>query len=220
MEARRYRVDILIRRAVGRVIEMLGNEALLHLDLREVAEPKLTQECTLYALRLLVLHFAEGRRNHGIKGMSALRRLEEMSLVDDERTGFLLHDELDKLFVSARKAIGPTTIFDLRAMPHLSKLKFRSGTLQQALWLLSTDLDGSRLDYGTIGVNVLGSVSEYLLSGRGHVLTEPTIEVHEKGMKLDDEAVTYFVPAGRLEEFDEDEVVRDSKGRPVIYGAG
>jgi hypothetical protein len=107
-------------------------------------------------------------------------------------------------------------LFDPRRTPMLNGVKFSNHVLRQVLELMSLSQAGKgkrrgRISYAQLGVNQLGEVYEGLLSLSAFFAEEDLYEVKpvkEPAVRSELE-VGYFVPKGRLDEFEPDELVSD-----------
>ena len=125
-------------------------------------------------------------------------------------------------------------LFDDDRFEILKGVKFRNHVLQEALQLLSLSAEKrrkarGRISYAQLGINQLGAVYEGLLSYTGFFATEDLYEVAaERDCKqlsgkpaAEREALkTYFVPASRIGDYKEGEIVRDENGEKVVHKKG
>jgi hypothetical protein len=125
-------------------------------------------------------------------------------------------------------------LFDDERLDILRGVQFRNFVLQEVLQLLS--LSGQkrgksrgRISYAQLGINQLGAVYEGLLSYTGFFANEDLYEVAaEKDCKklsgkpaAERESLkTFFVPASRIGDFKETEIVRDEDDRKVVHRKG
>ena len=115
-------------------------------------------------------------------------------------------------------------LFAQESTPLLSKARLRDSVLQKVIRLMSLTRPAKgrkrrgRISYGQLGVNQLGEVYEALLSYRGFFTSERMYEVRKAGEQKDELDVAWFVPAGEIDEYTEDERVyrRDDQGRKVL----
>ncbi len=115
-------------------------------------------------------------------------------------------------------------LFAQESTPLLSKAQLRDSVLQKVIRLMSLTRPAKgrkrrgRISYGQLGVNQLGEVYEALLSYRGFFTSERMYEVRKAGEQKDELDVAWFVPAGEIDEYTEDERVyrRDDQGRKVL----
>ncbi|MEQ1506272.1 MAG: hypothetical protein ABMB14_28835, partial [Myxococcota bacterium] len=116
-------------------------------------------------------------------------------------------------------------LFDEERTPIFQKVKLRNRALQRVIELLSLSREGrhkerGRISYATLGINQLGSVYEGLLSYTGFFAREDLIEVANAGENGRPDARTFFVPASRLDQYDEAELVKDETGARVQHRKG
>jgi hypothetical protein len=130
-------------------------------------------------------------------------------------------------------------LFDDERLAVLKGVKFRNSVLQEILQRLSLSAEKrgkkrGRISYAQLGISQLGSVYESLLSYTGffaeeadglyEVAAKADVEkikkAHEgKGGSREDVAI-YFVPASQIDQYKEDEFVRDEHDRKVIHPKG
>lgn len=77
-----------------------------------------------------------------------------------------------------------------------------------------------RISYSNLGVNQLGAVYEALLSYRGFFAEEDLYEVKRAGDKVDELDVGYFIPLRDLDQYTEDERVRNDDGTLRVHPKG
>lgn len=139
---------------------------------------------------------------------------------------------LDAMRISALRS----PLFDDDRLQILKGVKFRNHVLQKILQLLSLSAEKKgkkksrgRISYAQLGINQLGAVYEGLLSYTGFFATEDLYEVaSEKDCKqlsgkpsAEREALkTYFVPASRIEDYKDGEIVRDENNKKVVHEKG
>ena len=117
-------------------------------------------------------------------------------------------------------------IFDEDRTPLITGARLRDYVMLQVVELMSiTKAQGrkgraERISYGTLGINQLGSVYEALLSYRGFIAADTLFEVKKAGDKFDPLDVGYFVTESELENYTEEERVRNSDGSLRRYEAG
>lgn len=117
-------------------------------------------------------------------------------------------------------------IFDEDRTPLITGARLRDYVMLQVVDLMSiTKAQGrkgraERISYGTLGINQLGSVYEALLSYRGFIAADTLFEVKKAGDKFDPLDVGYFVTESELENYTEEERVRNSDGSLRRYEAG
>lgn len=105
-------------------------------------------------------------------------------------------------------------IFDPQKTELIEKARIRNGVLMQIIDKMSLTRPKrgqrrGRISYSNLGINQLGAVYEALLSYRGFFAEELLYEVKRKGDNVDDLDVGYFVPERELDQYDEDERVRN-----------
>ena len=122
-------------------------------------------------------------------------------------------------------------LFDPKRTPLISAAKLRNIELQKIIRLLSLSKEGARgvggrqrgrISYAQLGINQLGAVYEGLLSYTGFFANETLHEVKradDKGKDGSHEHV-YYVPASRIGDYHDDELVRDPQGKPVTHPKG
>lgn len=117
-------------------------------------------------------------------------------------------------------------IFDESRTPLIADARLRDFVLLRVVDLMSISKPKGRRDraerisYGTLGINQLGAVYEALLSYRGFIAEETLFEVKKRGDSLDLLDVGYFVKEAELENYDEDERVRNVDGTLRSYAKG
>ena len=116
-------------------------------------------------------------------------------------------------------------LFDPERTPLLNRARFRNETLRDVIREMSITRPrgrerAGRVSYSHLGINQLGAVYEGLLSYRGFFAEEDLYEVQPKGESWDELQVGYFVPASRLEEYEETERVRNPDGSLKLYPKG
>ena len=212
-------------------------------------EQEIKDDCLRIIYRLLFIFYAESREDLDIlpsndpvynKGYSLemLRELEQVPLYSESSlNGYFFHESLDKLFgvlssgyrerengenKSFRVRHIDSPIFDNRKLHHLHKVKFRNKVWQDIICHLSLSKEQhkkarGRISYANLGINQLGSVYESLLAFRGFYAEQDYIEVHKAGKP---EEGTYLVPRSRRDDFEENEILKDSKGHDIIIKKG
>ena len=179
----------------------------------------------------------------------SLREICEQAEGDGEidEDGNFLKNSLDKLFslvytgfptdteVSQKDsdslqgvfAIDPLKahIFDPERTALIEKAHLRNSKLMQIINLMSLSRGGKgqrrgRISYSNLGVNQLGAVYEALLSYRGFFAEEDLYEVKREKDKVDELDVGYFIPLRDLEQYTEDERVRNDDGTLRIHPKG
>ena len=125
-------------------------------------------------------------------------------------------------------------LFDDERLKVFGGVRFRNHVLQEVLQLLSLSGEKKRkargrISYAQLGINQLGAVYEGLLSYTGFFATEDLYEVaSEKDCTqlsgkpaAEREALkTYFVPASRIGDYHEGEIVKDDNERKVVHKKG
>lgn len=211
-------------------------------------EAKVKDDCLTIVYRLLFIFYAEARPEIGIlpmndeiyaKGYSLdiLRDLEQTPLKSDqERNSYFFNDSLWTLFrlicegyhdanndfvsFSVKKIDSP--LFDDNNLKVLKGVRYRNSVWQEIICSLSLSEEQSRksrgrISYANLGVNQLGSVYESLLAYRGFYAEEDYIEVHKAGDPKDG---TFLVPRSRMNDFNDNEILKDNKGNIVILEKG
>lgn len=173
----------------------------------------------------------------------SLREICEQAQGDGEinEDGNFLKESLDKLFglvysgfptkveapadsesLQGVFAIDPLKahIFDPERTALIEKAHLRNGKLLQIINLMSLSRGGrgqrrGRISYSNLGVNQLGAVYEALLSYRGFFAEEDLYEVKRAGDKVDELDVGYFIPLRDLEQYAEEERVRENPSDPT-----
>ena len=153
----------------------------------------------------------------------------------DERTGGT--ERLGDMMLQAgdmRVEALNSPLFDDGRLEILKSVRFRNFVLQQVLQLLSLSAQKKkrgrgRISYAQLGINQLGAVYEGLLSYTGFFAAEDLYEVaSEKDCKQlsgkpasEREALkTYFVPASRIADYKEGEIVKDENEKKVVHKKG
>lgn len=120
-------------------------------------------------------------------------------------------------------------IFDPDKTPILNTIKFRNETLIEVIRKMSISNPKKsknkkerpgRISYAQLGINQLGAVYEALLSYRGFLAEEDLYEVKKAGDTINELEVGYFVNESQLEEYTEDERVRNEDGTLKMYPKG
>ncbi|MFT3770140.1 MAG: N-6 DNA methylase [Minicystis sp.] len=183
--------------------------------------------------------------------LEALRDLEQANLGPEARGGFFFDESLRMLFklvndgyagpgqlplasAMAREGMDErgflidglrSPLFDERATPRLSRVRFRNEVLQKVIRLLSLTPEArrakggrgwgrGRISYAQLGINQLGAVYEGLLSYTGFFARETLYEVHRAGDKTTDStAQAWFVPERDIVRYREDELLFDEGGQ-------
>jgi hypothetical protein len=179
--------------------------------------------------------------------LESLRDLELVPLTTVQaREGFFLDDSLRKLFRLVQRGFGTgqrhidaqsqdaveafripalrSALFDEARTPFLRGVKLRTAALQRVLQLLSLSKEGGkergRISYAQLGINQLGAVYEGLLSYSGFFAQEDLYEVQAAGSTQKSDVQSYFVSAAKIGEYHDDEIVKDSRNRPVLHKRG
>jgi len=180
----------------------------------------------------------------------SLENLRDLELVPlttvQSREGFYLDESLRKLFHLVQRGFGMgqrhlgaqaegaveafripalrSPLFDEARTPLLRGVKLRNTVLQQVLQLLSLSKEGGkergRISYAQLGINQLGAVYEGLLSYSGFFAQEDLYEVQAEGSTQKSDVQSYFVSAAKIGEYHDEEIVKDSRKRPVIHKKG
>ena len=125
-------------------------------------------------------------------------------------------------------------LFDDSRLELLNNVRFSNHVLQQVLQLLSLSGEKKRksrgrISYAQLGINQLGAVYEGLLSYTGFFATE---DLHEVAAEKDcatlsgkplaerEALKTYFVPASRIGDYKDGEIVKDENDRKVVHKKG
>jgi hypothetical protein len=212
-------------------------------------EQEIKDDCLNIIYRLLFIFYAESREDLDIlpsndpiynKGYSLemLRDLEQVPLYSETSlNGYFFHESLGKLFdvLSSgyrEKENGQNKSFKVRhidsplfnnaKLHHLHKVKFRNKIWQEIICKLSLSKQQrsrarGRISYANLGINQLGSVYESLLAYRGFYAEQDYIEVHKADKPNEG---TYLVPRMRRDDFQENEVLKDSNQHDVITKKG
>lgn len=211
-------------------------------------EQQMKDDCLTMVYRLLFVFYAESRPDLGIlpmndqvyeKGYSLdmLRELEQVQLnSESSRIGYFFHESLQSLFQLLNhgyryKEVNnksftinrlDTPLFDDEKFHHLKGIKFRNGIWQDIICQLSLSQKQrgkarGRISYANLGINQLGSVYEGLLAYRGFYAEQDYIEVHEAGKPNEG---TFVVPRSRLDDFEDNEILKDEEGKVKILTKG
>ena len=124
-------------------------------------------------------------------------------------------------------------LFDDARLDALAGVRFRNKVLQEVLQLLSLSKEQrgrrsqrGRISYAQLGINQLGAVYESLLSYSGFFAQEDLYEVSKAGENQieagssREDLQSWFVPASRIGDYEDDEIVRDEHGRKVVHPKG
>jgi hypothetical protein len=212
-------------------------------------EQEMKDDCLTIIYRLLFVFYAESREDLDIlpsndpiynKGYSLemLRDLEQVPLYSETSlNGYFFHESLSKLFgvLSSgyrEKENGQNKSFKVRhidsplfnnaKLHHLHKVKFRNKVWQDIICRLSLSKQQrnrtrGRISYANLGINQLGSVYESLLAYRGFYAEQDYIEVHKADKSNEG---TYLVPRMRRDDFQENEILKDSSAHDTITKKG
>ena len=212
-------------------------------------EQQMKDDCLNIIYRLLFVFYAESREDLDIlpsndpiynKGYSLemLRDLEQVPLYSETSlNGYFFHESLSKLFevLSSgyrEKENGQNKSFKVRhidsplfnnaKLHHLHKVKFRNKVWQDIICRLSLSKQQrnrtrGRISYANLGINQLGSVYESLLAYRGFYAEQDYIEVHKADAPNEG---TYLVPRMRRNDFQENEILKDSAEHDIITKKG
>jgi hypothetical protein len=212
-------------------------------------EQEIKDDCLNIIYRLLFVFYAESREDLDIlpsndpiynKGYSLemLRDLEQVPLYSEASlNGYFFHESLDKLFYllssgyrekengenkSFRVRHIDSPLFNNAKLHHLHKVKFRNKVWQDIICRLSLSKQQrnrtrGRISYANLGINQLGSVYESLLAYRGFYAEQDYIEVHKADSPNEG---TYLVPRMRRDDFQENEILKDSAEHDIIIKKG
>ncbi len=118
-------------------------------------------------------------------------------------------------------------LFDPKQTPLLNRVRFRNFVLQEIIELMSLSRPKQgknkrrgRISYAQLGINQLGAVYEALLSYQGFFAKTELYEVKKAKDKYDPLDTAYFVGAGDIENYTEDERVYNSDGSLVKHESG
>jgi hypothetical protein len=159
------------------------------------------------------------------------RGFPELSAAEQKgRLGYDLSDLADEHGLRVTALHSP--LFDDARLDALAGVRFRNRVLQEVLQLLSLSKEGrgrkaprGRISYAQLGINQLGAVYESLLSYSGFFAQEDLYEVcNPRDQGADDAAradrQSWFVPASRIGDYTDDEIVRDAHNRKVVHPKG
>ncbi len=187
--------------------------------------------------------YRKGYSLERLRDLELVRLTSEESL-----EGYYLHHSIEMLFQLVRDGFGDqgsqfvlgsspsrshgfrmraldSRLFRDGATPLLKRVKLRNRVLQRVIKLMSLSRPArgrhgrrGRISYAQLGINQLGAVYEALLSYRGFFAEEDLYEVKKAGDKPDVLASAWFVPAGDLDQYEEEEKVydRDEDGRKKL----
>jgi hypothetical protein len=212
-------------------------------------EQQIKDDCLNIIYRLLFVFYAESREDLDIlpnndpiynKGYSLemLRDLEQVPLYSENSlNGYFFHESINKLFEvlssgyrekdygnnkSFRVRHIDSPLFNNSKLYQLHKVKFRNKIWQDIICRLSLSKQQrnrtrGRISYANLGINQLGSVYESLLAYRGFYAEQDYIEVHKADKPNEG---TYLVPRMRRDDFDENEILKDSLDHDIITTKG
>jgi hypothetical protein len=109
-------------------------------------------------------------------------------------------------------------IFDPEYTPLITAAKLRNSVMLKIIDRMSISRPSGRneragrISYSMLGINQMGAVYEALLSYRGFIAEETLFEVKRAQDKYDELQVGYFVPERDLNQYSEDERVRNDDG--------
>ncbi len=218
-------------------------------ETNDIFEQQIKDDCLNIIYRLLFIFYAESREDLDIlpgndpiynKGYSLemLRDLEQVPLYSDSSlNGYFFHESLSKLFAvlssgyrekengqnkSFKVRHIDSPLFNNKKLHHLHKVKFRNKVWQDIICRLSLSKQQrnkarGRISYANLGINQLGSVYESLLAYRGFYAEQDYIEVHKADAPNEG---TYLVPRMRRDDFQENEILKDSNEHDIITRKG
>jgi len=122
-------------------------------------------------------------------------------------------------------------LFDDDRLDALKGVRFRNKVLQEVLQLLSLSKEQGkkargRISYAQLGINQLGAVYESLLSYSGFFAQEDLYEVanaaenKELAGKSREDLQSWFVPASRIGDYDDGEIVRGEHEKKLVHKKG
>ncbi len=140
----------------------------------------------------------------------------------------------DSYHDSMRISAMNSPLFDVDRLQIIKNVRFRNIVMQEVLQLLSLSSEKKRksrgrISYSQLGINQLGAVYESILSYTGFFAHEDLYEVAaEKDCKslsgkppAQREALkTYFVPASKIGEYKDAEIVKDANERRIAHKKG
>jgi hypothetical protein len=140
----------------------------------------------------------------------------------------------DSYHDSMRISAMNSPLFDVDRLQIIKGVRFRNVVMQEVLQLLSLSAEKKRklrgrISYAQLGINQLGAVYESILSYTGFFAHENLYEVaSEKDSKklsgkppAEREALkAYFVPASKIGDYKDAEIVKDSEERKIIHKKG
>lgn len=122
-------------------------------------------------------------------------------------------------------------LFDDERLDALKGVRFRNKVLQEVLQLMSLSKEQrrgqrGRISYAQLGINQLGAVYESLLSYTGFFAQEDLYEVasasdnEDAAGKSREDLQSWFVPASRIGDYEDEEIVKDEQGKKLVHGKG
>lgn len=122
-------------------------------------------------------------------------------------------------------------LFDDDRFEVLRSVRFRNHILQEVLQLLSLSKEQKnrargRISYAQLGINQLGAVYESLLSYTGFFAQEDLYEVANaadnkaRSGKSREDLQSWFVPASRVDDYHDDEIVRNEHDKKLLHPKG
>lgn len=122
-------------------------------------------------------------------------------------------------------------LFDDERLDALKGVRFRNKVLQEVLQLMSLSKEQrrgqrGRISYAQLGINQLGAVYESLLSYTGFFAQEDLYEVasasdnRDTAGKSREDLQSWFVPASRIGDYEDEEIVKDEQGKKLVHGKG
>ena len=222
------RLSLECLRYMYRLLFLFYIEARPELGYAPVDAPAYRNGYSLERLRDMELSrmqsVAEGDGNHLQASLEMLFRLVREGFDPLAGGDGKLHLEGTPLHATFVMRPLDSKLFAQESTPLLSKTRLRDSVLQKVIRLMSLTRPAKgrkrrgRISYGQLGVNQLGEVYEALLSYRGFFTSERMYEVRKAGEQKDELDVAWFVPAGEIDEYSEEERVyrRDDQGRRVL----
>ncbi|MCP4009621.1 MAG: hypothetical protein GY726_08910, partial [Proteobacteria bacterium] len=117
-------------------------------------------------------------------------------------------------------------LFDPEHTSIINTVRLRNSVLQEILRLMSLSRPKGRkarrgrISYAQLGINQLGAVYEALLSYSGFLAKTDLYEVKKAGEKFDELQQAYFVKAGDLPKYIDEEKVYNPDGSLKKYAKG
>lgn len=194
---------------------------------------------TLRDLELVPLHTEKAQNGYFLHdSLQTLFRIVQAgfpkALSAEEQKGLLGLDlESETSAHGMRVTALHSPLFDDERLDALAGVRFRNKVLQEVLQLLSLSKETrnrraqrGRISYAQLGINQLGAVYESLLSYSGFFAQEDLYEVCRAGEneleagKSREDLQSWFVPASRIGDYEEDEIVRDEHGKKLVHPKG